>query len=107
MININVILKNAEVRGVERKTSSKGNEYLVVRVDDERGERSELLDRDVDNEQYYKRGTYGDFLLHVTIAKYAKCEIKQFRAAGAQQKQSAAKAQKPSGPPMMSDPVDD
>lgn len=107
MINIIVTLKNAEVRGVERKMSSKGNEYLVVRVDDERGERSELLDRDVDNEQYYKRGTYGDFLLHVTIAKYAKCEIKQFRAAGAQQKQSAAKAQKPSGPPMMGDPVDD
>ena len=50
MINIIVTLKNAEVRGVERKTSSKGNEYLVVRIDDERGERSELLDRDVDNE---------------------------------------------------------
>lgn len=98
MIDINVTLKNAEVRGVERKTSNKGNEYLVVRIDDERGERSELLDRDVDNEQYYKRGTFGDFLLHVSIAKYAKCEIKQFRA---------AKAQKPSGPPMMGDPVDD
>ena len=98
MIDIIVTLKNAEVRGVERKTSNKGNEYLVVRIDDERGERSELLDRDVDNEQYYKRGTFGDFLLHVSIAKYAKCEIKQFRA---------AKAQKPSGPPMMSDPVDD
>jgi hypothetical protein len=98
MINIIVTLKNAEVRGVERKMSSKGNEYLVVRVDDERGERSELLDRDLDNEQYYKRGTFGDFLLHVAIAKYANCEVKQFRA---------AKAQKPSGPPMMSDPVDD
>lgn len=105
MIDIVVMMKNAEVRGVERKTSSKGNEYLVVRVDDERGERSELLDRDVDNEQYYKRGTFGDFLLHITIAKYAKCEVKQFRAAGATQKQSAAK--KPSGPPMMGDPVDD
>ena len=98
MINIIVTLKNAEVRGVERKMSSKGNEYLIVRVDDERGERSELLDRDLDNEQYYKRGTFGDFLLHITIAKYAKCEVKQFRA---------AKAQKPSGPPMMSDPVED
>lgn len=98
MIDINVTLKNAEVRGVERKTSNKGNEYLVVRIDDERGERSELLDRDVDNEKYYKRGTFGDFMLHITIAKYAKCEVKQFRA---------AKAQKPSGPPMMSDPVDD
>ena len=98
MINIIVMLKNAEVRGVERKMSSKGNEYLIVRVDDERGERSELLDRDLDNEQYYKRGTFGDFLLHITMAKFAKCEVKQFRA---------AKAQKPSGPPMMSDPVDD
>lgn len=105
MINIIVTLKNAEVRGVERKTSSKGNEYLIVRVDDERGERSELLDRDLDNEQYYKRGTFGDFLLHITMAKFAKCEVKQFRAAGAQQKKSAAK--KPSGPPMMSDSVED
>ena len=105
MIDIIVTLKNAEVRGVERKISSKGNEYLVVRVDDERGERSELLDRDLDNEQYYKRGTFGDFLLHVSIAKYAKCEVKQFKAAKPQQKQSAAK--KPSGPPMMGDPVDD
>ena len=98
MINIIVTLKNAEVRGVERKTSNKGNEYLVVRIDDERGERSELLDRDLDNEKYYKRGTFGDFLLNISIAKYAKCEVKQFRA---------AKAQKPSGPPMMGDPVDD
>jgi len=98
MINIIVTLKNAEVRGVERKMSNKGNEYLIVRVDDERGERSELLDRDLDNEQYYTRGTFGDFLLHISMAKFAKCEVKQFRA---------AKAQKPSGPPMMSDPVDD
>lgn len=105
MINIIVTLKNAEVRGVERKTSNKGNEYLIVRVDDERGERSELLDRDLDNEQYYKRGTFGDFLLHISMAKFAKCEVKQFKAAGATQKQSAAK--KPSGPPMMSDSVDD
>lgn len=105
MINIIVTLRNAEVRGVERKVSSKGNEYLVVRVDDERGERSEFLDRDLDNEKYYTRGTFGDFLLHVAIAKYAKCEVKQFRAAGSTPKQSAAK--KPSGPPMMSDPVDD
>ena len=98
MIDIIVTLKNAEVRGVERKISNKGNEYLVVRVDDERGERSELLDRDLDNEKYYKRGTFGDFLLHVSIAKFAKCEVKQFRT---------AKSQKPSGPPMMGDPVDD
>ena len=86
MINIIVTLKNAEVRGVERRTSSKGNDYLIVRIDDERGERSELLDRDLDNEQYYTRGTFGDFLLHISIAKFAKCEVKQFRAAGATQK---------------------
>lgn len=79
MIDIKVKLENAEVRGIEEKTSSKGNQYLLVRVDDERGERSELLDHDLTRKQFYKRGVFGDFLLHISIAKYSKCEIEDFK----------------------------
>ena len=78
MIDIKVKLENAEVRGIEEETSKAGNTYLVVNVDDERGKRSELLDYDTERKQYYKRGVYGDFLLHVEIGKYSKCVVEDF-----------------------------
>lgn len=78
MIDIKVKLENAEVRGIEEKTSQKGNTYLIVNVDDERGKRSELLDYNTDRKQYYKRGTFGDFLLHIEIGKYSKCVVEDF-----------------------------
>ena len=67
MIDIKVKLENAEVRGIEEKTSKAGNTYLIVNVDDERGKRSELLDYDTDRKQYYKRGTFGDSLIRFSI----------------------------------------
>ena len=78
MIDIKVKLENAEVRGIEEKTRKAGNTYLLVNVDDERGKRSELLDYDTERKQYYKRGVYGDFLLHVEIGKYSKCVVEDF-----------------------------
>lgn len=78
MIDIKVKLENAEVRGIEEKTSKAGNTYLIVNVDDERGKRSELLDYDTERKQYYKRGTFGDFLLHIEIGKYSKCVVEDF-----------------------------
>lgn len=78
MIDIKVKLENAEVRGVEEKTSQKGNNYLIINVDDERGKRSELLDYNLERKDYYKRGTYGDFLLHIEVGKYPKVTIEDF-----------------------------
>ena len=78
MIDIKVKLENAEGRGIEEKTSQKGNNYLIINVDDERGKRSELLDYNLERKDYYKRGVYGDFLLHIEIGKYSKCVVEDF-----------------------------
>ena len=79
MIDIKVKLENAEVRGIEEKTSQKGNNYLIINVDDERGKRSELLDYNLERKDYYKRGVYGDFLLHIEIGKFSKCVVEDFK----------------------------
>lgn len=79
MIDIKVKLENAEVRGIEEKTSQKGNQYLIINVDDERGKRSELLDYNLERKDYYKRGAFGDFQLHIEIGKYSKCVIEDFK----------------------------
>lgn len=78
MIDIKVKLENAEVRGIEEKTSQKGNQYLIINIDDERGKRSELLDYNLERKGYYKRGVYGDFLLHIEVGKYSKVTIEDF-----------------------------
>ena len=79
MIKTLAIIKNAEVRGVEKKRSKKGNDYLVVKIDDETGERSELMDKDISREEYYKRGTVGDFTIKLDISKFANVEVKDFK----------------------------
>lgn len=78
MINMVVKAENVEVRGCERKTNKKGEPYLIVNVDDERGKRSELVDKDMENEQFYKRGTIGDLWLNMSIGKYATVTISRF-----------------------------
>lgn len=78
MINMVVKAENVEVRGCEKKTNKKGEPYLIVNVDDERGKRSELVDKDMENEQFYKRGTIGDLWLNMSIGKYATVTISRF-----------------------------
>lgn len=61
---------NLEVRGVEEKMSKKtGNPYLLVRVEDEDGAWLNLVDRDMDDKELYKKGNYYDFLLDIQIRK--------------------------------------
>ena len=78
MVNIIAKIQNVEVRGVERKQSKQGKEYLIVSVDDARGKRSELLCYDLDAENKYKRGTIGTATVAVTIDRYSKCELVKF-----------------------------
>lgn len=79
MIDINAKLENVIVRGHERKRSSKGNEYLIVRIDDMRGKRSELFDPDCENAQYYTMDRRGTFIVEVKInPKYQTMRIVQF-----------------------------
>ena len=82
MVKTTVIAHNIEVRGCEKKTSKAGNDYLVVRCDDETGNRSDFMDKDMEREQYYKRGTVGDLTLKLDIGKYANVEIIDFKITG-------------------------
>lgn len=61
MANLRVLVKSAEVRGMEKKTGKDGKEFLVIKIDDEAGNRHEFLDRDIENEKLYKRGVFYDF----------------------------------------------
>ncbi len=82
MVKTNVIAHNIEVRGCEKKTSKAGNDYLVVHCDDEQGNRSDFMDKDMEREQYYKRGTVGDLTLKLDIGKFANVEIIDFKMTG-------------------------
>lgn len=65
----------AEIRGKEKKVSAKGNEYIVVRTEDERGVNNELCDRDMDNFDHYKKGQNAVFYLHIESGKYTNVNI--------------------------------
>lgn len=71
-----VLAKNLEIRGVERKLSKKtDSEYLIVRIEDETGKSYELMDRDIENQKYYKRGVQCDLELDLRIGKYTNITI--------------------------------
>lgn len=73
------ITKGLEIRGKEKKVSSKTkSEYLIVRVEDETGKVTELLDRNVENYDRYKKGAKADFELNLDIGKYINISIKDF-----------------------------
>lgn len=79
MIKTNAIVKNVEIRGCQKKKSQKGVDYLVILCDDEQGNRSEFMDKDLEREPYYKRGAVGDFTLKLNIGKYANVEVIDFQ----------------------------
>lgn len=71
-----VIAKNLEIRGSEVKKSSKtNNEYIIVRVEDETGQSYELLDRDLDNKDCYKRGIQCDMTLELRLGMYTSVSV--------------------------------
>jgi len=72
---------NAEIRGCEQKTNKKGEDYLVVRVEDETGKAEELCDKDLSRKDFYKRGTQGDLVLDVQVGKFTTIRIIDFKIA--------------------------
>lgn len=68
-----------EVRGKETKTSKVGNEYIIVRCEDETGKLVELCDKDMERLDYYKKGVQGYFSLLLDLGRYTNIEIKDFR----------------------------
>lgn len=78
-----VKIENIEIRGHEVKESKKdGSKYLIVRFEDETGKAHEILDRDMDNQPYYKRGTVGDIYAELDIGRsFTKFQVSRFAAA--------------------------
>jgi len=64
-----------EIRGKERKTSKQGNEYIVVRAEDEAGKLYELCDKHVDRFDSYTKGLSCKLRLDLEIGKYTNIEI--------------------------------
>ena len=77
MIDLIVNAENCEVRGCEKRTSRNGNEYLLVTIDDIRGRRTELVDKDIENEPAYCRGAIMDFYLRLSVGKFTSVEIER------------------------------
>lgn len=49
-------INDLEVRGKEKKQSSKGNDYIIARCEDETGKLYEFYDPNLDNFEYYQKG---------------------------------------------------
>lgn len=74
-------IENVEIRGHEVKESKKdGKPYMVVRFEDETGRSHEILDRDMENEPYYKRGTVGNIYAELVMGKYTNLSVTRFEA---------------------------
>ena len=83
-----VKIENIEIRGHEVKESKKdGSQYMIVRFEDETGRSHEIIDRDMENQPHYKRGTPGDLWAELIMgntrdgASYARLELKRFQIA--------------------------
>lgn len=60
------MVNDLEFRGLEvRQSKTDNSDYMIVRFDDESAERLEFIDRDMDNQPFYKRGNYYNVLLEI------------------------------------------
>lgn len=72
-------INNLEIRGKEKKVSNKTQkEYLIVRVEDETGKTTELLDWNIENMEKYKKGLTADFEINLDIGKYINISVRDF-----------------------------
>lgn len=75
-------INSLEIRGKEIKVSNKTQkEYLIVRVEDETGKTTELLDWNTENFERYQRGLVADFELNLDIGKYINISVRDFTIA--------------------------
>jgi len=79
-----VKIENIEIRGHEVKESKKdGSKYIIVRFEDETGKSHEIIDRDMENEPYYKRGTVGSIYADLDIGRsFTKFQVSRFEKDG-------------------------
>lgn len=64
------VINNAEIRGVERKVNKKGEYYLLVRYEeDETGNSITIVDKELNRQEYYKKGTIMNLYINIDIGK--------------------------------------
>ena len=79
-----IIIPNVEVRGTEVKTSNKdGSQYIVINYDTEAGNRESIVDRCLDRQELYKRGTVGNIIADLkqgrtATGSYASLSVMDF-----------------------------
>ena len=82
MFKSKVVMEDVEIRGFEERTSKKTNkEYLIVKVDDQCGDRSEIIDYNLERKPIYKRGMTGNLTVKIDIGKFANVEVINFEVA--------------------------
>lgn len=76
-----VKIENIEIRGSEVKESKKdGKPYMIIRFEDETGKAHEIIDRDMDRQSYYVRGTVGDIWADLDIGKsFTRFNVTEFK----------------------------
>ena len=75
-----VKIEDIEIRGYEVKLSKKNNkEYMLVRFEDSTGKSYEIVDRDMENKAYYKRGIVGDIYANLEINRtFTRFDVSRF-----------------------------
>lgn len=68
-------IENVNIRGHEVKTNKNGEPYVIVRFEDETGKSYELVDKDTERADYYKRNTDMDLTVTIDIGKYTTIRI--------------------------------
>jgi len=64
------------IRGCQPGVNKKGESYLLVRLEDESGAPYELIDKDMERQQHYKRNTDMDLTLDISVrGKYTTLRI--------------------------------
>ena len=69
------IIENVNIRGHEVKTNKNGEPYVIVRFEDETGKAYELVDKDVERADFYKRNTDMELTVTIDIGKYTTIRI--------------------------------
>lgn len=76
---MNAIIKNVNIRGREIKQNKKGEDYILVRFEEETGKPCELVDKDLSRAEFYQRNTDGDLVISIDIGRYTTIRIVDFK----------------------------
>lgn len=68
-------IEAVEIRGKEKKTSKTGNDYLIVRAEDDTGKTYEIIDRDLSRMDEYRKGRQVRLTLYIDLGRYKNVEI--------------------------------